>query len=86
MDIKDAVLGSFELPLDVAFDVPKIMVMGNNQIFVENYVALAEYKRDNIKLITKQGMTEICGNNFEIKVMKEKNIAISGIIESIRLI
>ena len=86
MDIRDVVLGSFGLPTDVALEMPRIMVLGNSEIFVENYQALAEYKKDCIRLITRLGMTEILGENFEILAMKDGNIAIKGKILAVRLI
>ena len=86
MDIKDTVLGSFGLYSEVALEMPKIMVLGNGEIFVENYQALAEYKKDCIRLITRLGMTEISGENFEILAMRDNNIAIKGKVSGIRLI
>jgi sporulation protein YqfC len=86
MDIRDVVLGSFGLPPDVALEMPRIMVLGGGEIFVENYQALAEYKKDCIRLITRLGMTEILGENFEILAMKDGNIAIKGKILAVRLI
>ena len=85
MDIKEAVLGSFGFPIDVVLDTPKIMIIGEGQVFVENFHALAEYKKDRIKLVTKLGIVEFSGRDFEIKVMKENNIAIIGKIMSIRI-
>ena len=86
MDIKDTVLGSFGLPIEVALEMPRVMVLGNGEIFVENYQALAEYKKDCIRLITRLGMTEISGENFEILAMRDNNIAIKGKVSGIRLI
>jgi len=53
---------------------------------VENYITLAEYKRDIIRLTTKLGVLEISGSGFEITVMKDKNIAITGKLNGLRLI
>lgn len=86
MDIKDAVLGSFGFCSEVALEMPKVMLMGNGEIFVENYQALAEYKKDCIRLITRLGMTEISGSDFVITAMMDNNIAIKGRISGIRLI
>ena len=86
MDIRDVVLGSFGLPIEVALEMPRVMVLGNGEIFVENYQALAEYKKDCIRLITRLGMTEISGENFEIMAMRDNNIAIKGKVSGIRLI
>lgn len=86
MDIREVVSGSFELPVQVAFDLPRIMILGNGCIFIENYLALAEYKKTSVKLATKLGLLEISGDDFEIKVMKQNNIAIYGKFSGLKIV
>ena len=86
VDIKESVVGSFGVLPDVAGEVPRIMMIGQKEIYIENYRALAEYNTDRIRLITHFGMVEICGNCFEIVQMKENNVIISGKILGVRFI
>lgn len=86
LDIKEAISGSFGFPAEIVAGQPKLMLLGKSEVYVENILALAEYKKDCIRLVTKQGVTELLGENFEITAMKEGNIAVKGRIESIRLI
>lgn len=86
MDIREAVSGSFEIPVDVAFDLPRIMILGDGSIFVENYLALAEYKRESVKLVTKLGLLEISGDDFEIRMMKQNNIALGGKFYGLKIV
>ena len=85
MDIREVVSGSFEIPAEVAFDLPRIMILGDGSIFVENYLALAEYKRDSVKLVTKLGLLEFSGDGFEISMMKQNNIALKGKFYGLRI-
>lgn len=78
MDIREVVAGSFEMSVFSEVDLPRVMIMGDSGIFVENYLALCEYKSDSIKLATKLGIMEFSGAGFEIKMMKQNNIYISG--------
>lgn len=86
MDIREVVSGSFEMPAQVAFDLPRIMILGDGSIFVENYLALAEYKKNSVKLVTKSGLLEISGDDFEIKVMQQNNIALCGKFYGLKIV
>lgn len=86
MNISDTVFGSFGVLPQVALGMPKIMIMGNNQIFVEDFTSIADYKKDSIKLVSGMGLLEFCGEGFEIVGMQDKNIIISGKLKSFRII
>ena len=86
MDIAKAVSDALEMPYDIMLVIPKITIVGNKSIHIENYTALIEYKKENIKLKYKGGVIEICGRDFEIKTIGEGNVVISGKISSIKLV
>ncbi len=86
MDIVKAVSDALEMPYDVMLEMPKITVIGNKNVHIENYTALLEYKKENIKLKYKGGVIEICGQDFEIKTIGEGNIVIFGKICSLKLV
>lgn len=86
MDIEKAISDSLEISADILFDIPKIVMIGNMKVHIENYIALIEYKKENIKLKYKGGVIEICGQDFEIKIIGEGNIVICGKISEIKLI
>lgn len=81
-----ALSDAFEIPYEAVFDVPRIVITGEENIFVENYTAVLEYKKDNIKLKYKMGVIEIIGSGFKITAVSEGNIAVSGKIYSVKLI
>jgi len=86
LNISDTVFGSFGIVPQVAFGMPKIMVLGNNQIFVEDFTSIADYKKESVKLVSGMGLLEFCGEDFEIVGMQDKNIIISGRLKSFRVI
>ena len=53
---------------------------------MENYLALAEYKQNSVKLATKLGLLEISGDDFEIKMMNQNNIAIYGKFSGLEIV
>ncbi len=86
MDIAKAVSDALEMPYEIMLEMPKITIVGNKSAHIENYTALIEYKKENIKLKYKGGVIEMCGQDFEIKTIGEGNIVISGKISSIKLV
>lgn len=81
-----ALTDAFDIPYEAVFDIPRIVITGEEHIFVENYTAVLEYKKDNIKLKYKTGVIEIIGSEFAITAVSEGNIAVSGKISSVKLI
>ena len=86
MDIAKKISDAFELPYDVSLEIPKIIVLGDKQIYVENYLKLIEYKSEIIRLKYKSGIIEISGTGFEINAIGVGNIILSGKISAVKLI
>lgn len=85
MDIAKKISKVLEIPPEAMLNIPKITLIGKERVLVENYTALLDYKRENIRLKYEGGVIDILGKNFEIKVIGEENIAISGEITSVKL-
>ena len=86
MDIVRKITEVLELPPETLLKIPKITIVGNERVRVENYTALLDYKRDNIRLKYDGGVIDISGKNFEIKVIGEENMVIWGKISAVKLI
>lgn len=86
MDITKKISEVLEIPPEAIMDIPKITVVGNDRCRVENYTALLDYKKNSVRLKHKSGVIDISGENFEIKVIGEENIVVSGTISSIKLV
>ncbi len=86
MDIKELISQKLEIPADVVMDIPKITIVGENEVFIENYVALCECKNNIISLKYKGGIIEISGENLIIRAIGEGDIMIFGKIACVKLI
>ena len=86
MDIARKISEVLEIPPESMLNIPKITVVGKERVHVENYTALLDYKTENIRLKYQGGVIDIWGKNFEIKVIGEENIVVSGEIDSVKLI
>ena len=86
MDIARKISEVLEIPPETVINIPKITIVGNERVHVENYIALLDYKKENIRLKYKDGVIDILGENFEIRAIGEENIVISGRIHCVKLI
>lgn len=74
---------TLDIPEDILFDVPRILMTSNEDIRIENYKSILEYETDKITLMTKEFLIEIYGKNLNITIITDDEISICGIILSI---
>ena len=86
MDILGNISDAMGMPAEVVKGALRTVIFGTEQIYIENYTALLEYKRENIKLKFRTGIIEISGSDFEIRAVSEGNIVIIGKINAVRFI
>ena len=51
---KEVLVEKLELPKDVILDIPKIIVMGRNEITIENHKGIQIFEKNKIKINTIQ--------------------------------
>ena len=86
MDSVKNICDMLDIAYDAVADIPKITVLGEREIYVENFVSLEEYKNSNIKLKCKKNVIVIEGEGFVIKGIKEGCIFIDGRITNLKFI
>ena len=86
LNILESVSDSLGFPAEIARGALHAEIVDSCQLYIENYTALLEYKRDNIKLKYNGGVMELLGTNFEIKAVSDGNIVIFGKINTVRFI
>ena len=74
-----------DVPKEVVTGLPKITILGFNEILIENYKGILEYEEFYIRVNTFIGVVNINGFNFNIKQMTEEDILITGQIDSIEI-
>ena len=72
-----------ELPKEIYTNQPKVVVIGFNELVIENYKGILEYEDYYIKLETYIGIININGVDLRLDKMTEDNLKITGMIESI---
>lgn len=82
-EIKSNFSDILELPKDIMLDLPKITLIGNLQLYIENHKGIVEYGSLRIRINTNAGILRILGKNMMIKTIVTEEIIIVGEIESV---
>ena len=80
---KERILNKLEFPHDISLDLPKIIVIGNREIIIENHKGIIFFETNMVKINSRIGAIVIKGEAFEILFIAETSITISGIFQGI---
>ncbi|MGI5850751.1 MAG: sporulation protein YqfC [Clostridiales bacterium] len=84
--VKATVSEMFELPKEITLNMPKINLIGNNQMLVENHRGIIEYTPSIIRVNSTIGLIRVQGEELHLRNIAEEDIMISGDIKSIEFI
>ncbi len=72
-----------EIPKDLVMDIPKLTVVGKNELYLENHRGIIEYRVDMLRINLSRGFLEIQGNNLEIKTLMPEELFVIGEINAV---
>ncbi|MFS0644138.1 sporulation protein YqfC [Siminovitchia sp. 179-K 8D1 HS] len=72
-----------ELPPDVLMDLPRVTIIGQIHIYIENHKGLLAFSDRELRLLLKQGQLLIKGKSFVIKTILPEEILLEGRIEEV---
>ena len=77
--------GILEMPKEIYTNLPKLTVVGFEEMIIENYKSILEYEEFFVRINTYIGVININGFNLNLEKMTNDDIKITGTIESIDL-
>jgi len=80
---KERILSKLDFPRDISLDLPKIIVIGNREIIIENHKGIIFFETNMVKINSRIGPIMIKGEKFEILFIAETSITISGKFQGI---
>ncbi len=81
--IKAGISDFFDIPKDIFLDLPRIIMIGSLQVYIENHRGIIEYQQNFIRININKGEIEVKGKNLVLKSMFSEDIFIEGEIDSI---
>jgi sporulation protein YqfC len=85
-DMKSAVSEMFELPREITLNLPKISMIGTNQMLVENHKGIIEYTPQRIRVNSTSGVIRVQGTDMKLKNIAADDIMITGGIQQIEFV
>jgi len=76
----------FDLPKDVIMNLPRLTIIGNLQIYLENHRGVIQYNENQIRLAVNNGELIIKGHRLQIRNLFSEEIYIDGEIEGIEYV
>ncbi|MGL5648027.1 MAG: YabP/YqfC family sporulation protein [Clostridium sp.] len=80
---KNEILKKMNMPRQVATGEPKIIIIGKEEVKIENHKGIKIFDNEKIILNTSIGGLTIKGNDFELLYIEEETIIVSGKFMSI---
>ncbi|MCM3114873.1 sporulation protein YqfC [Neobacillus sp. MER 74] len=72
-----------DLPQDVMMDLPRITMIGQIHVYIENHRGLLVFTDKELRLLLKQGQLLIKGKSFVIKTILPEEILLEGKIDQV---
>ncbi len=72
-----------DLPKEVGTNIPKITMIGFNEVLIENYKGILEYEDFFIRVKTHIGNVIINGFELKLNQITDEDIKITGQIENL---
>jgi sporulation protein YqfC len=84
--IKKGIADLLELPRDIVLDLPKITLVGNLQLYIENHKGIIEYSTGLIRINTKSGILVVTGSDLSIRTIVIEEIIVVGRIDKVEFL
>ncbi|MDF9760523.1 sporulation protein YqfC [Peribacillus simplex] len=84
--VKQLMIKTMDLPQDVMMDLPRITMIGQLHIYIENHRGLLAFTDSEVRLMLKNGQLLIKGNAFVIKTILPEEIMLEGKIDKVYFI
>ncbi|MDP4132967.1 MAG: sporulation protein YqfC [Bacillota bacterium] len=76
----------FEIPKEVALDMPRITIVGDRDITIENSRGIISYDDKQIKVNTKTAVITVKGDGLQISCITNDGVCISGVADSVEFL
>lgn len=79
-----ALAGLLEIPQDIVLDLPRITMLGNKQLLVENHKGIIEYTASLLRIKLNRGELVIDGEKLILGNLQPELLLVEGTIIQVR--
>ncbi len=76
--------GLLEIPDDIILDLPRITMLGNKQLLIENHKGIIEYTPSLVRIKLTQGELIVLGSEITLGSLQTEQVLIEGILQVIK--
>lgn len=73
-----------DLPQDVVFDMPRLTMIGNRQLYIENHRGVLHFSESQLRVALSKGRLEVRGSQLAIRTIWTEEVMVEGIISDIQ--
>ena len=82
-EIRESVVRAFDLPPDLVYGSVLVSVTGQNELLIENYRGILEYKDEHIRIQAKDCRILVVGKQLEIEYYTNEEMKLRVLIDQI---
>lgn len=76
--------GILDVPEDIAQDIPRLIMIGNIRLQIENHRGVLHFSEDRLSLSLSRGSLEILGTNLSIRTIMAEEVLVEGVISQLK--
>lgn len=81
---KENLTENLNLPKDIVFDIPKITIMGDGEVTIENHKGIVSFEDTKVKVNSRLGLIIVEGQKFKISFIGGTTLTITGKVKEIK--
>ncbi|QAY66303.1 sporulation protein YqfC [Paenibacillus protaetiae] len=74
-----------DMPQDVMYDLPRLTMIGDRQLYIENHRGVIQFSSEKLTLALSKGELEVIGSDLVIRTIWTEEVFIEGLIKQIAL-
>ena len=74
---------ALEIPQEVLLGVPKLTIVGNMQLWIENHTGLVEYNPEKVRVTSSLGVICVTGKDFVLVELLPTELKVEGKLQQI---
>ncbi|MFD0715087.1 sporulation protein YqfC [Paenibacillus sp. GCM10027626] len=74
-----------DLPQDVVFDLPRVTLIGDRQLYIENHRGVLHFSSEKLRLALSKGELDVIGEGLVIRTIWTEEVFIEGVIKQIEI-
>lgn len=78
-----AMAAFLEIPPDIVLDMPRLTMLGNKQLLVENHKGIIEYTPILVRIKLSEGELTVIGDGLSIGNLQLEHILVEGTIKNL---